>query len=161
MARQFRLWENLKYVLLLASAADAGGRTSNYVSMGDAHKATIACEVNQGNAAQVTFTLLQAQDSSGTGAKALSNPAPVAFNLNTANGDQFSFTTGANYQTDAGTNSKIVLFEIEPGEALDVTNGFSHIAVQTSASNVANVTSARAVMGPLRNARQNPLPTNV
>jgi len=171
MARQFRLWENAAVVSLLPAAADAAGRTSAYVTMREAHKAFIVCEVNQGNAAQVTFTPLQAQDISGTNSKAIS-ATPIAVNLNTAVSDQFTVgIAAANYQTDAGTNNKIVIFEIEPGECMDLTWGtnnasgvaqpFQHIAIQTSASNAANITSARVVMTPLRQQRQNPLPTNV
>jgi hypothetical protein len=39
MARQHRLWEESKIIQLLAPAADAGGRTSGYFKLMDAHKA--------------------------------------------------------------------------------------------------------------------------
>jgi hypothetical protein len=148
MARQFRLQENLIVANLLPNAADAAGRTSSYVSLRNAHKAWIVCEVNQGNAATVQFTPLQATDSSGTGSKAIS-ATPITLNndTSTATGtDQHvAQTAAANFTTDASTKNKIVIFEIDPGECMDLNNttkAFDHIAIQTGASNAANITSA-------------------
>jgi len=173
MARQFRLWENAAVVSLLKPAADAGGRTSTYVSLRDCHKAFIVCYVTQGNAATIALTPLQAQDSSGTNSKAIT-ATPIAYNLDTDTvpADQFTVgTTAANYTTDAGTKTKIVIFEIEPAECMDLTWGtnnasgvpqqFNHLAIQTGASNAANITAAILVAHPLRNARQNPITMNV
>jgi len=168
MARQFRLWEHAQVVNLLPNAADAAGRTSGYISVAYGHKVFIVCEVNQGNAAQVTFTPLQATNSAGANAKAIGS-APIAANPNTAisgGSDQFTFpAAAANYQTDVGINNKIVIFEIDPAEVMDINNtavgAFNHIAIQTSASNAANITSARAIVTPLRDARQNPPTTYV
>ena len=167
MARQFRLWEQGHVVNMLAPAADAAGRTSPYYSMFNAHKAYLVCMVNQGNAAQVTFTPLQAQDDVGTNSKALTSNAPIVANLNTSASDVLAVATAAaNYQTDAGTNDKIVIFEIEPQEVMDINSltlnansepqGFNHIAIQTSASNAANITSVLLVQIPLRYAQTLP-----
>lgn len=172
MARQFRLWENGHVVSLLPPAADSAGRTSAYVSLLNAHKAYIVCEVNQGNAAQVTFTPLQAQDTSGTNSKGLTQVAPIVANLNTSASDTLSVaTSAASYQTDVGTNNKIVIFEIEPQEVMDLNSQtvnasgipqpFNHIAIQTSASNAANITNARLIQIPLRFAQQLPPSANV
>lgn len=163
MARQFRLWENAAVASLLKPAADSGGRTSTYVNLRDCHKAFLVCYITQGNAATIALTPLQAQDNSGTGSKAI-GATPIAYNLDTDTtpSDQFTVgTTAANYTTDAGTKTKIVIFEIEPAECMDLANGFNHIAVQTGASNAANITSALFVAHPLRNQRQNPLTVNV
>lgn len=167
MARQFRLWEQGHVVSLLAPAADSAGRTSSYVSLLNAHKAYIVCMVDQGNAAQVTFTPLQAQDTSGTNSKDLTANAPIVANLNTASSDTLAVAAAAtSYQTDAGTNNKIVIFEIEPQEVMDVNSltenansipqPFNHIAIQTSASNASNITAALLVQIPLRYAQQLP-----
>src|SRR5579859_7825535 len=124
MARQFRLWENAEVVSLLKPAADAGGRTSAYVSLKNGHKAFIVCYVNQGNAATVALTPLQATDNAGTNSKAIS-ATPIATNLDadTTPADQFTMqTAAASYTTDAGTKTKIVIFEIQPEECMDVNN---------------------------------------
>lgn len=171
MPEPFRLWEDAQVVNLLPAAADAAGRTSSYVSLKYGHKAFIVCGVNQGNAATVQFTPLQATDNLGTNSKALSNPAPIANIIDTSvatGGDQFTIdAAAANFTTDAGLKNKIVIFEIQPEEVLDVagsnTNGlaFNHIAIQTGASNAANITSADLIVMPLRDKRLNPQTTYV
>lgn len=165
MARQFRLWENAEVVNLLKPAADAAGRTSVYVSLKNGHKAFILCQVNQGNAATVALTPLQASDNAGTGSKAIGATA-IATNLDTdtAPADQFTMqTAAASFTTDAGLKNKLVIFEIEPQECLDVNNAtpFNHIAIQTGASNAANITAAVLIVTPLRYAQLNPPTANV
>jgi hypothetical protein len=163
MARQFRLWENAIVTNLLPPSADAAGRVSSYVSLRDALKAYIVCEVNQGNAAQVTFTPLQATNSSGSNSKAI-GAAPITLNddTSTATGSDQNVaqTAAASFQTDTTLKNKLVIFEIDPAEVMDINNtsvgAFQHIAIQTSASNAANITSALLVVTPLRNAAGNP-----
>jgi hypothetical protein len=178
MARQFRWWEQAQIVNLLPPAADAGGRTSAFwASVLFGHKAFLFCGVNQGNAATVLFTPLQATSLAGANSKALSNPAPVAYNPDTSlatGSDQFQVSgTGSGavlpaattFTTDAGLKNKIVMFEIDPGEVMDINNitvgSFNHIGVSTGASNAANITFAFLVIMPLRDQRQNPPTTYV
>ena len=168
MARNFRLWENAQVISLLKPAADAAGRTTAYVSVRNAHKAYIVAYINQGNAATVLLSPLQAQDTAGTNSKAIA-AAPIAVNLDTDTtpSDIMTIATAAaTYTTDAGTKSKIVIFEIDPAESMDMTTGtnnasgvpqaFNHIAVSTGASNAANITSALLILTPLRFAQQVP-----
>jgi hypothetical protein len=127
---------------LLAPAADAAGRTGTYKSLrGVRSGINLVCRVNQGNAAQVTFTPLQAKDSSGTGSKAI--PAvPIFYNADsTASDTLVAQALYSSFQTDVTLKDKFVVFRFEPGE-LDLANGFNHIAIQTSASNSANITEA-------------------
>lgn len=142
MARQFSMPYQIPPVSLLPAAADAAGRTGGYRSLRNCLKAYIVAEVNQGNAATVQLTPLQAKDSSGTGSKAI-NAVPIWLNDNTSTGDALAVqAAAANFTTDATTVDKLVVFEIEPEVALDVTNGFNHVTLQTGASNAANVTVA-------------------
>ena len=142
MARQFSMPYQIPPVSLLAAATDAAGRTGGYRSLRKGLKAYIVAEVNQGNAATVQFTPLQAKDSSGTGSKAI-NAVPIWLNDNTSTGDALVVqAAAANFTTDATTVDKIVVFEIEPEVALDLVNGFNHITLQTGASNAANITRA-------------------
>ena len=168
MARAFRLWENAVVADLLPAAADAAGRTSTYISVANGHKAYLVCRVTQGNAAPVTFTPLQALDTIGTASKVLTAPAPIVANLNSVLTDQFVIVAAAaNYTTDVGINCKLVVFEIDPIESMDLNSNtgitlagnkqpFNHLAIQTSASNVLNITSALLIMMPLRFAQLNP-----
>jgi len=142
MARQFSLPEIIPPVSLLTPAADAAGRTSRYVKVGKADKLWIVCHINQGNAATVALTPLQAQDTSGTGSKAIS-ATQIWTDLDEATLDLFTKqTNAANYTTDAATKDKIVIFEISPQDCMDMANAFNTIAIQTGASNAANITQA-------------------
>lgn len=162
MPAPFRLWENLPFTVLLPAAADAAGRTSSYVSLKNAHKAFLVCEVNQGNAAQVTFTPLQAQDNLGTNSKALTSAAPITLNndtsTSTGSDQNVPQTSATSFQADTTLKDKLVVFEIQPEEVMDVNNtggAFDHIAIQTSASNAGNITSAKLFYLP-RDQRQQP-----
>jgi UDP-glucose 4-epimerase len=95
MSKQIQFSYQAPPIGLLAWAADAGGRTSTYKSLRNCSgKVALVCRVNQGNAAQVTFTPLQAQNSSGTGSKAIPS-VPIFFNSNTATGDTLTAQTAA------------------------------------------------------------------
>ena len=144
------LLDRANIVNLLAPAADAAGRTSAYVTMKGAHGASIYVHINQGNAATILLTPLQASAVAGTGSKALSANVPIYVNLDTAAGNVWVRATDAkNYTTDAGVKIKQVRFDIDP-DALDLANGFDCIGASTGASNVANITAASIVLGALR-----------
>jgi hypothetical protein len=141
MARQYSMPSMFPPVRLLPHAADAAGRTSGYINLRNALKVWIVCSVNQGNAAQVTFTPLQATNSAGAGSKAI-KASPIWLNDATAASDALvkQASGAANFQTDATLADKIVIFELQPEAALDIANGFDEIAVQTSASSASNIT---------------------
>jgi len=142
MARQISMPYQFPPVCLLPPAADGGGRTSSYRDLANALKAWIVVHVNQGNAAQVTLSILQGQDVNGTGAKAV-NVLPTWLCAATATSDALAAQIpGATFQTSVTVADKIVVFEILPEACLDLVNGFHTIAVQTSASNAANITEA-------------------
>ena len=158
MGRQFSLPEIMPPVELLSPAADAAGRTSGYVKVGkDVVKAWIVCHITQGNAATIALTPLQAQDTSGTGSKAIS-ATQIWTNLDEATLDLFTKqANAASYTTDAGVKHKIIIFEIEPQDMMDMANGFNTIAIQTGASNAANITEAMLI--PLHGYMQAQPPT--
>src|SRR5215469_13615322 len=144
MSRQFDIQYQCPWISLLGAATDAAGRTSSYKSLRNVSgKLFIKCEVNQGNAAQVTFTPLQAKDSSGTGSKAIA-ATPIFYNADTSASDTLAAqTAAANFQADNVTSKvKYVVFVIDPADVMDMAGGFNHIAIQTSASNAANITQA-------------------
>ena len=162
MSKQVSLPYEFPPINLLPPAADASGRTSSYVSLRNAIKAWIVVTVNQGNASTVALTPKQAQDSSGTGTKAIGGVDTVApiwlvNDTSTATGsDSLAVQTPAlNFTTDATTKNKQVIFEINPAAVIDVANGFDHIAITTGASNAANITSATLhILGSYRGTSQ-------
>lgn len=135
------LIQSAQIVQVFPPAADAAGRTGQYLSMKNAGKALIIVHIAQGNAATVAVNLLQAQDVSGTGSKALV-ATQLAVNLDESVSDLLTAQAPAStYTTDAAVKNKIVVFEVDEA-ALDVANGFRTVTVQTGASNAANVTAA-------------------
>lgn len=127
---------------LLAPAADAAGRTSQYVSLKNALKVWIVVHVKQGNAATILLSLLQATAVAGTSSKA--GPVVDIWANQDTSADAFTkATSAATFTTSAAVKDKIVIFELRP-EALDSNNGFDCIGISTGASNAANITSAMA-----------------
>jgi len=155
--------QNLSFYTLLAPAADAAGRTSAYLSLKNAVKAWIVCYINQGNAATILLSPLQATVVAGTNSKAIS-AARIWHKLDQALTDFTLATEAATYTTDAATKEKFVIFELDLAKVLDhagtTTSGvpFDCIAVSTGASNAANITSAFLVMQPKHQGATIPSP---
>lgn len=143
MGRQFSMPYQIPPVGLLPPAADAAGRTSAYHTLKNAQKAYVVAHVNQGNAATVALTVLQAQDVSGTGSKVVTS-MPIWLVADTSVADALiAQASAANFTTSATLKDKIVVFEIVPEACMDIPNGFKTIAIQTGASNAANITEAK------------------
>lgn len=143
MARQYSLPYQMPPVMLLAPATDAAGRASPYRSLKNALKAWIVVHINQGNAATVLLSVLQATAVAGTSSKAVA-ALPIWSNLDTSVNDTLvKQTNAATFTTDAGVKDKIIVFEIQPESCMDINNGFDCIAISTGASNVANITEAK------------------
>lgn len=134
------LHEEVKSVMLLAPQAD-GALTSDYVSLKTcAGRAQVKVVMAQANAAQCTITLGQAQDVSGTGAKALTNNVNVLYNSDLSLTDQYTATSAAKaYQFSATLKNKVVIFDIDVANALDINNGFDVIYLTSGGSNAANI----------------------
>lgn len=125
----------------LTPAADAAGRTSDWVSLKNIGRCFVVCHIDQGNAATIALTLLQATAVAGTGSKAVATNVPIWANQDTATSDVLvRQTDGVAFTTSAAVKRKIVIFQVDP-TALDVNNDFDCIAVSTGASNAANITS--------------------
>jgi hypothetical protein len=126
---------------LLTPAADAAGRTSPYLSLKGVSKAWIVVYINQGNAATVLLSPLQATAVAGTSSKAIA-AARIWHKLDEALTVFTAATEAATYTTDAGVKHKVVIFELDLAKVMDVAGGFDCIAISTGASNAANITSA-------------------
>lgn len=143
MTLPFSLPEHMKVVEALTPAADAAGRTGDYVSLKNCHKAYVVVHVDQGNAATIALTIEQASAVAGTGSKAITAVVPIWANQDCAASDTLVKQTSAvSFTTSAAVKHKMVIFEIDPAK-LDLANGFDCITVLTGASNAANITSAQ------------------
>src|SRR5258708_19690210 len=92
---------------------------------------SVECSVNQGNAAQVTFSLLQAQDSSGTGSKAIP-VVPIFYNADTTvSATLVAQAAAVSFQTDAPLKDKIAPFQFDP-PPLHLPNNFNHTPLPPS-----------------------------
>lgn len=136
----FHLVERAKIVEGLAPAADAAGRTGDYVSLKDYRGIFIVAHITQGNAATVALTPYQAKTVAAGSEKVIGTVANIWSNLDTATLDELvRRTDAANYTTDGAVKNKIVVFFI-PAAALDTNNGFDCVCLKTGASNAANIT---------------------
>lgn len=151
MASQFSLAYQLPPIDLIPPQTTTTTVTSsNYINLRNALKAWIVVKVNQGNAALVTITPVQATSLAGAGSKALGNSAlttqpgaQIWLVEPTASSDQLVAQTAAlNFTTDATVAAKEVIFEIVPEEFLDIPNGFNHIGVTIATSNASNIFTA-------------------
>ncbi len=134
--------ETLKPIEALTPAADAAGRTGDYISCKNAHKVWVVVHVDQGNAATIALTIEQASAVAGTGTKAITNTVPIWANEDCAASDTLVRQTDAvSFTTSAAVKHKVVVFQIDPA-TLDNANSFDCITVKTGASNAANITSA-------------------
>lgn len=136
------LTESVKIVEALTPAADAAGRTGDYVSLRNAGRAYVVVHLDQGAADTVAITIEQATAAAGTGSKAITVAVPIWVNQDLAASDVLARTTDAvAFTTSAAIKHKMVVFQIDPS-TLDVAGGFDCITVKTGASNAANITQA-------------------
>jgi len=133
--------ESLTPYNFLAPAADAGGRTSAYLSLKGAVRAWIVVYIDQGAANTVLLSPLQATAVAGTGTKAIS-AARIWTKLDEAFTVFLKQTEAVSFTTDAAVKKKFVIFEIDCAKVLDQANSFDCIAVSTGASAAGNITSA-------------------
>lgn len=134
--------EHFKIVEGLPPAADAAGRTGDYVNLKNCTMLEIVVHITQGNAATVALTPYQATAVAGTSEKVLANAVQIWANQDTATLDALVRQTDAvNFTTSAAVKNKIVVFQIDPAQ-LDVEGGFDCVTLKTGASNAANITQS-------------------
>lgn len=135
------LAEELIHVVGLAPQAD-GALTSDVVSLKNANKAWVQVIMAQANAAQCTISVMQATDVAGTSGKAVTNTLPIWYNEDVSLTSVLTRGTAAKtYQLSATTKNKVVWFEIDPANAMDVANNFDCLYVTSGGSNAANILS--------------------
>ncbi len=140
--------ENFGHVAGIVPQAD-GAITSDIVSLKNANKAWVKVVLNQTNAAQSTTTLMQAQDVSGTGGKAISSNVPIWANQDLASDDRLTRQADAKtFQFSATLKQKVVWFQIDPAQCMDINNGFDCIYITSGGSNAANIIAASFFLNP-------------
>lgn len=145
----YTLPENAKVFGALKPATDAAGRTGRYFNVAFSHKLYVVLEIDQGNAATIVLDFLQATNNAGAGAKVVAGNRRIWTNLDEATNDTYARQADAQtFTTDAAVKEKLVVLELSPSD-LDLSNGFTYVAVRTGASNVANLTSAIVYIVPM------------
>jgi hypothetical protein len=146
MASTMTLPERFGMTVALKPAADAAGRTGDYVRISEQQKVYLWFVINQGAANTVALSVAKATAAAGTGTTGVTETMRIwtcqdveTSNVWTRQTDAASFTTSA------ATTVKQVVFEIEPG-ALGET--FDFIAPVTGASAAGNITAAVVVTEP-------------
>jgi hypothetical protein len=116
-----------------------GGVTGKYVSLKNAHKATLILSFTQAVANATAVTLKMATAVAGTGVDNIPANVPIWANEDTAAGDALVVKTAAKAYTVANdAKKKQVIFEIDPS-TLNIAGGFDvagfAIADSTQATN--------------------------
>lgn len=134
--------EKCMIVEALTPAADAAGRASGFVSLKNVSRAWIVVHVDQGNAATILLSPLQALTVAGGSSKPLATAVPIWADQDCAASDALARQADAvNFTTSAAVKHKLVVFAIDPAK-LDRAGAFDCIGLTTGASNAANITEA-------------------
>lgn len=107
---------------------------SKYVSLKNGIVAFIIVHLTQAVGHATTISLYQAQDVSGTGAKALASNVQIWANEDVAASDTLiRKADGVSYAVANDVKNKTVVFQVEP-ERLDINSGFTTIQARIGAS---------------------------
>lgn len=149
--------EHNGYIVIHPMAAGGSTISGINISLKQAQRCFIYCEIEQGaDATQTTFTLAQssgnAGSAAGTGEKAMSANVPIFYNENCATNNVLSAATAAkSYQTDTGqSRTKLVVFDIEPAVCMDLANNFDCITCNATDPGAANICGIKALIVPER-----------
>jgi len=131
--------QEIKHVVGLAPQAD-GNLTSDIVCLKNFSKAYIKVTMAQANAAVHTTVPMQATNVGGAGGAVFTTPMRIWSNLDVSASDLLTARAAAvNYALDAGLANKVVWFEVDPAESMDVANGFDCLYVTSAGSDVTNI----------------------
>lgn len=141
------LIEDYKIVQAVEPKTTNAAITGAYVSLKNVNTATIIVNLTQAVGHATVISLYQAQDVSGTGAKAITNNVPVWANEDVSSGDSLiRKTDGVNYTVANTAKNKQIVFHIDPAK-LDVNDGFTCLNVRIGASTQAtNFASAEYIL---------------
>lgn len=115
-----------------------GGVTGDYVTLKGAHRAWIVVQLTQAAGHATVLSPKQASAVAGTGVKAISNACRIWANEDTAASDTLVEQTAATtYTVTNDVKKKLVIFEIDPEDALDIANGFDVLGLTASDSSQA------------------------
>ncbi len=132
--------QKLKPVMAIAPATQAGGSTGKWISLKNIPKVLVEVVIAQGASNTVAITIEMAPLVNGAGNTAITEVVPIFSNLDTGtNDDLVKRTRAVSYTTDAGTNNKVVVFEID-ADRLDA--GYDCINVNLGSSSGSNLAAA-------------------
>ena len=140
-------------------------RDGKFISLKNVHKAYICVIIKQGaDATPHTLTLKQATagagTATGTSEKALLVACPVYYNEASWESSNLltlgSAALGVHIMGVDQSRAKLVVFEVDPAQHMDLANGFDCIGIDFTDLGAANLGGAFAILIPSRVA---PLPT--
>ena len=130
--------ENYRIFQMIPPTTGKGvNSTGLYVSLKYVNKAYIVVNTNQLGVETLAVTPYQATAVAGTGAKTLSTSVDIWVSSSRADAPTHrtpATTFTLSTSTGALPHPKQVIFEIEPGLAMDINNGFDCLGIQVVAS---------------------------
>lgn len=142
--------EELKHIIGLAPQADSS-TDSDIICLKNAKRAWVQCIAAQAHANTPDFTIYQCTDVSNSLAdnKALSGNCEIWYNLDVSAADTLTRGTAAKtYTFDAGLKNKVVWFQLDLANCLDLANDFDCIYVTSGGSDATNIISVNFYLDP-------------
>ena len=145
MALPGRLFENVQVVQLASPETTNTGKTSDVISLKNAHKAWIVVNMTQAVAHATLLTVRQATNvAAGTNA-VLAAVVPIRANEDCAASDALVAQTAAlNYTVTADIKKKQIIFEIDPAS---LTDGYICVYITAAdSSQASNLWGVEAIL---------------
>ncbi len=132
--------ESFKIVQALAPVTTNGGKTGDYVSLKNCHKAHVVVNLTQAVGHATQLSIKEATAVAPTGAQAMTATVPIWENEDCAASDTLvKQTDAANVSVSADIKNKQIVMEIDPAK---LTAGYDCIAaVLSDSSQVSNIAS--------------------
>lgn len=128
------LYEDYKIVQAFEPKTTNTAITGDYVTLKDTITAAVVVNLTQAVGHATQISLFQAQDVSGTGAKALISEVPIWANEDVSSGDSLlRQSDGISYTVTNTAKNKLVVFHVDPAK-LDINNGYCCLNVRVGAS---------------------------
>ena len=139
--------EGIFPVTMIVPVSNAGGLTSDYVSLKNAQMAWVDVHLSQTVGNATAFTIERATHVAGTGHVAIANVVPIWYgNVTTASNALTRQTDAVGFTMDVGvTGSVRIIFQIDPAS---LGSTFDVISFVSAASGLANLISVTCWVQP-------------
>jgi hypothetical protein len=153
MPLPFSFPENSKLVTAVPPTTNGSLITGDYVSLKNAGKCFVVCNITVGTTTAVVLTIEKATAVAGTGTTAITTSVPIWVNADCGATDTLvRQSDGVGFSTAAAVKQVLVVFEIKPESLGD----FDCITVKAASGSASNIVSATYHLVGLRYSQATP-----